>query len=613
MVTRLSGLNSGLDIESLVKGLMKAEKMPLDSLKQKKTTLTWQTNLYREINTKLSTLKNTLDNMRLSGDWKMNSATSSNESAVTVKADGTSSKISHSIVVNELASGASVQSSGKITSDTLTAGTAITAPLKVTAGSNDQLKVTLGGVTRTLTLTAGDYDADTLAAELQTQVDNMFGKYSDSAGTRKIEVTATAAGTLQFKTNVNPDLVDPDLPDPTAPTVTVATVNGNNALKDLGFSNGQSNRINTTAPISTLASLGLSSSGSFLINGQKISYTEKDTIKSIMDRVNNSNAGVNMTYDSAADKFTFTTKDTGNAAVVNLQESSTPPDGSFLTFAKLTTGAVSGKDASVTIDGVQSYRSSNTFTSDGVTYTINQKTTSPVTVSVKQDVDSMVNKIKDFVKVYNETIDLMNTRVREVKNRNFAPLTDDERESMSETDIANWEKAAKTGLLHNDGIVKSAISGLRTWVSASVSSVSNTNYNAFYKIGITTMAYSNSSPQDSGKLQLDEDALKKAIADDPSAVTGIFSGQPNGIAQKMFEQVNKSIKELSEKAGGNATALDNVTTDLGDKINKLDRKIVTATAKLADKEDYYYKMFAAMDSAVGKNNSTLNWLSQFAG
>lgn len=608
MVTRLTGMNSGLDVQSLVTGLMKAEKMPLDTLNQKKTTLTWQTNLYREVNTKLSTLKNTLDNMRLSGDWKMNTATSSNESAVTVKADGTSSKISHSITVTELASGASVQSSGKITSDTMTAGTPPTAPLTVTAGSNDQLNVTLGGVTRTLTLSAGTYaDADALATELQTQMDNMFGKYSNGT-TRKIEVT-NASGALQFKTNA-----DPSLTGSTAPAVSVSTVNGRDGLKDLGFTSGQSNRINTTAAISTVGgSPALSPSGSFLVNGQKISYTGTDTIKSIMDKVNNSNAGVNMTYDSAADKFTFTTKDTGSAAVVNLQNSSTSPDGNFLAFAKLPVGTVSGKDANVTIDGVQSYRSSNTFTSDGVTYTINQKTTSPVTATISQDVDSMVNKIKDFVKVYNDTIDLMNTRVKEVKNRSYTPLTDDQKKDMSDTDITNWEKTAKLGLLHNDGIVNSAISGLRSWVTASVGSVANTSYNALYKIGITTMPYSNSSPQDSGKLELDETALKKAITDDPSAVTGIFSNQPAGIAQKMYEQVNKSIKELSTKAGGSTTAIDNVTTDLGNKINDLNKQIATSTVKLADKEDYYYKMFAAMDSAVGKNNSTLTWLSQFSG
>ncbi|MFD2331486.1 flagellar filament capping protein FliD [Cohnella sp. GCM10020058] len=611
MVTRVSGLNSGLDIDSLVTGLMKAEKMPLDTLNQKKTTLTWQTDLYREINTKLSALRNSLDNMRLSGDWKMNTATSSNESAVTVKADGTSSKINHSIVVNELASGATVKSSAKVSSDAMT-GNALTAPLTVTAGSNDQVNVTLGGVTRTLTLTAKEYaNAGEMATELQSQVDNMFGKYGDGT-THKIEVTAVS-GALKFETHYDPSLVDPDplAPLPTAPTVAVSSVNGRDALKDLGFTSGQSNRINTTASISTLGgSPALSSPGSFLINGQKISYTGTDTLKSIMDKVNNSNAGVNMTYDSAADKFTFTTKDTGSAAVVNLQDTG---EGNFLSFAKLSTGTVSGKDANVAIDGVQSYRSSNTFTNDGVTYTIKEKTTTPVTTSVSQDVDAMVNKIKDFVKVYNDTIDLMNTRVKEVKNRSYSPLTDDQKKAMNETDIANWEKTAKLGLLHNDGIVKSATSGLRSWLTATVGSVSNSSYNALYKVGITTMTYSNSSPQDAGKIQLDETALRKAIADDPSAVTGIFSNQPDGIAQKMYEQVNSSIKELSTKAGGSATAIDNVTTDLGNKINNLNKQIASGTLKLADKEDYYYKMFAAMDSAVGKNNSTLTWLSQNSG
>ena len=68
MVNRVTGLNSGMDIESLVTKLMKAENAPVDKLKQKKTTLSWTSDLYRKINTKLSSLQKNLDTMRLSGD-----------------------------------------------------------------------------------------------------------------------------------------------------------------------------------------------------------------------------------------------------------------------------------------------------------------------------------------------------------------------------------------------------------------------------------------------------------------------------------------------------------------------------------------------------------------
>ncbi|MET1032016.1 flagellar cap protein FliD N-terminal domain-containing protein, partial [Domibacillus tundrae] len=50
MVLRVGGLASGMDIESIVKNVMTAERMPLDKLKQKKQTLEWQRDQYREMN-----------------------------------------------------------------------------------------------------------------------------------------------------------------------------------------------------------------------------------------------------------------------------------------------------------------------------------------------------------------------------------------------------------------------------------------------------------------------------------------------------------------------------------------------------------------------------------
>ena len=50
---RIAGLASGMDIDSIVKNLMAAERMPLDKLKQKKQILEWQRDDYRALNTKM--------------------------------------------------------------------------------------------------------------------------------------------------------------------------------------------------------------------------------------------------------------------------------------------------------------------------------------------------------------------------------------------------------------------------------------------------------------------------------------------------------------------------------------------------------------------------------
>lgn len=87
MVMRIGGLASGMDIDSLVEKLMKAERMPLDKVFQKKQTLEWKRDAYRNVNTKLKTFDDFLFNkMILSGKMNQKTATSSNENLVSVKA-----------------------------------------------------------------------------------------------------------------------------------------------------------------------------------------------------------------------------------------------------------------------------------------------------------------------------------------------------------------------------------------------------------------------------------------------------------------------------------------------------------------------------------------------
>lgn len=53
MVNRITGLASGMDIDSMVKKLMKAESVPLNKLNQQKQLMEWKRESYREVSTKL--------------------------------------------------------------------------------------------------------------------------------------------------------------------------------------------------------------------------------------------------------------------------------------------------------------------------------------------------------------------------------------------------------------------------------------------------------------------------------------------------------------------------------------------------------------------------------
>ncbi|MGF9915651.1 flagellar filament capping protein FliD [Paenibacillus ehimensis] len=591
MPMRITGMSSGLDIDKMVSDLMKAERMPLTKMTKKKTQTSWTMGLYREINTKLSSFKSVVDDMKLSGDWKATKAASTN-AAVTVSSDGSSNIMNHTITVDRLASGASKSSSSAITNDLV--GSSLTGTTSIDS-SNNKFDITVNGIRKTITLTPNaSYTPATLRDEINTQLSAAFGA--------AVSVSLTGASNDQLKFN-------------STGQVTLSDVAGNNGLTALGFAAGtqRSNRLDSAAPIGF--------SGNMVINGKTVAIGPGDSLSNIMTKVNTSAAGVTMSYDVASDKVIFTSKGTGSTAKVDL----TGTDSSILAGLKFADSSpVYGQDASVQIDGVQYYEQSNTFTKSGITYTLNQ-TTPPATVvnvSVTKDTEALFNKIVNFVAKYNETVELMGKRLNEDKYRGYDPLSDDEKKDMKEADIKLWEEKAKSGLIRRDSIVSKTLSSLRRMTSETVEGVTQ-DYNALYKIGITTMPYNINKPEDAAKLTIDETKLKQALASDPDSVIAMFTNFPadsglseeakykqKGIAQRMFDQIGSSINELSEKAGKPGTVENDINTTLGSSMKTFERKIADLEAKMKKKENNYYVMFAQMEKAIQKSNAQSSWLAQ---
>ena len=105
MGMRVGGLATGMDIDGIVKDLMKAERIPLDKLEQDKTRIEWQRDAFRDVNSMLLELDNMMLDMKLSRTYNTKSATSSNQ-AVTATAAATASAGSYNIAVKSLATSA---------------------------------------------------------------------------------------------------------------------------------------------------------------------------------------------------------------------------------------------------------------------------------------------------------------------------------------------------------------------------------------------------------------------------------------------------------------------------------------------------------------------------
>lgn len=604
MSMRIGGLASGMDIDTMVSDLMKAERMPLDKLKRKKQILEWQRDDYRSMNTLLLNFRTDIMNMKLSTTYRSRATTSSDESKVTATATSIASLASYSITkVDQLATAASKVSTGKI-SDGLSQKIDTTQSLESQLGSTftwmdgsaktQTIAATTDGTSISLTLGSGD-TVDT-GAPMNVKVNGISYKILDSAtsfDSSKRQVKIDSDGNLTFSQTIAKDS-----------SIKVDYVTPSTTEKYTSFS------ITTT-----------DAEGNKKLENFNISSTE--SLNSVINKVNSSNVGVSMFYDTFTDKMTLTRKETGDfnktpdGETPNEQNShEIITDGDFIdSLLKFGTASeTDGTNAKFIINGLETERTSNTFDISGVTFTLKKTfSDSPATISVSNNTTQVFDNIKNFVAKYNELITKVQGEIQEERYKDYTPLTDDERESLSDKQQEQWEEKAKSGMLRRDPTLTSLLTNMRSDFGNPVSNeLINPLYKQLASIGIkTTVNY-----LEGGKLEIDEAALKKAIEADPESVeklfnaTGTTDGQ-KGIAQRLTDTVNATMEKLRSKAGN--TFSTNSQFEIGKLLNDVDTKIDRFEDRLVKIEDRYWARFTAMEKAIQKSNDQMNQLLSYMG
>jgi flagellar hook-associated protein 2 len=114
MVMRLNGFSSGMDIDSTVKQLMAARRIPLDKILQKKQTLQWKQDGYREMNSKLLDLRDSAFKMKLQSTYLAKKTSSNDESAISAVGTSSATDGIYKINIAQLAEAASATSTGSV-------------------------------------------------------------------------------------------------------------------------------------------------------------------------------------------------------------------------------------------------------------------------------------------------------------------------------------------------------------------------------------------------------------------------------------------------------------------------------------------------------------------
>lgn len=90
---------SGLDTDSIVKNMMKAQSAPLNKLLRKKQTDEWTRDQYRDMNSLLLDLRSATSDMRLQGAFQKKQMISDNDSIITAKQKGYPSASTYNVNV----------------------------------------------------------------------------------------------------------------------------------------------------------------------------------------------------------------------------------------------------------------------------------------------------------------------------------------------------------------------------------------------------------------------------------------------------------------------------------------------------------------------------------
>lgn len=348
------------------------------------------------------------------------------------------------------------------------------------------------------------------------------------------------------------------------------------------------------------------------INGKPITLKTGDTVSSVIEKINKEfpEGEVKARYSEMTGTFIIEGQKTGISS-----ELSFGGDAGFFTTMGISTNTVTGTNSEGTVyasDGISELKKfteeSNSFTIDNITYNVNGVSDELISMTSQTDTSALVEKMKTFIDDYNKVMDKIYGEIIEKKNLEFPPLTDAQKEEMSEEEIKNWEEKAKNGILRNDSELRKFMEDTKQALFGPIEGMGI----SLIDIGIT----SSENYNDQGQISLDEEKFKKALLQNgdqiyqaltKTATDKSQSGSLERMKDTFYKYVGNSNSIFAKKAGIEKTA--SVAKNLfGEQIQRQQENIKNLQRKMDEKEKQLYKKFAALEASMNKFNSQMNYL-----
>jgi flagellar hook-associated protein 2 len=573
---RMSGINSGMDTQSIVEQLVQAKSTKKEKIKKNQTKLEWKQDAWKTLNAKLYSLySEQFGTLKMQGSFKTKKASIVDSSIASVTADGSAVNGTQTLAVKQL-SRTAYMTGAKLagaTSSTVV-GNYFSAEDRnkwFTDGTRAQVQDTdengeprVDGEGNPVMV-----DGDETYQPIKYIVKDASGKPTGKVVAIAYDMTmeqiaeqfSNAGFNASFDSNTNRFFIS-SKKEGEAGNFTLADENGNDVL------NGTDSPVNNTA-----------------VNGSNLTVYERS--RAVLD-------ALGITAQAAGDGFIK-----GQNAKIELNNVEYESNTNMFQINGLNITATKESDYTTSVDGegneVRKYATTN--------------------ISTQTDVDGAYNMIKNFLKQYNEIINEMDKLYNEKPNKTYEPLTSEEKDAMSDEEVEEWEKKIKDSLLSRDDNLRTLINTFKEGMAAAYTTSSGKTY-SLASFGINTLSYFEAADNEKGAYHIDGDAddektkgnddkLREMLTNNLDDTMDFFNNLAKNIYGKLGDMMARSDYR-SFKSLYDDKALKKEYEDL-------EKDLKDEEQYLSDYEDKWYDKFAAMEKAMEKVNSKSNALAGLFG
>ena len=279
---------------------------------------------------------------------------------------------------------------------------------------------------------------------------------------------------------------------------------------------------------------------------------------------------------------------------------------------------IDGCDSEIKLNGITYTSSINTYSINGLSITALQATgdgdTNAITVTTSSDTQAIYDKIKSFLTQYNSLVNEMTSLYNAESAKGYEPLTDDEKDAMSDSEVEKWEEKIKGALLRRDDSLESVLNAMTSAMSKGVE-INGKNY-YLSSFGIKTLGYLNAPTNQQNAYHIDGDEDDTATSGNEDKLMAMINSDPDTVVSFMQQMAVNVYDAIGKKM--QTSSISSIYKVYNDKEMASEYSDYTTTIKkweqkLQDQEDAYYKKFSAMETALAKLQSQTSSLSNLFG